>query len=328
VLSPLRLHCRVSGSALRYLLTVKLAIQPILILPVYRGGERFRRALDSIPDAEKFFRRIVISLNCRLDSEDRDVAENFVESNSSKAEIVCTEEELPWMEHQHFWIDYLEQTGVKSSDWIYWFAHDDEIRATGIAALVDGELNWPLVQGFTYLGPWGMRHEKSDQLFEGSRNSDIEFWTSFPISGPTQLPVAEWISQQMIQPTYINMSGCVTQLRSFQALREFRIPKPGGMRIEMAIAAGPQNKFVAEFREPVVITYGRANSDRAQYNKVARQDDKHIILWLTNYSLNNPRALLPLTRAGAMVGYSYLLQALGRRELPREDWRVRGEIRP
>ena len=59
--------------------------------------------------------------------------------------------------------------------------------------------------------------------------------------GPLRLPVAEWIAQQLEQPTYINMSGCITQLASFQALRGFPIAKPGGMRIEMATAAAPNN---------------------------------------------------------------------------------------
>ena len=220
----------------------------------------------------------------------------------SKIELINTGEELPWMGHQYFWLNYLEQTNAQSDDWVYWFAHDDEVKASGIEALIDDQGNWPLEQGTIYLGPWAMRHEQGDELFSGPRDIDLESWTSFPIEGPLELPVAEWIAQQLIQPTYINMSGCVTTLRSFQEIRKFKVAKPGGMRIEMATAAAPHNLTVKEFDAPIVITYGRPNSDRTQYAKVARQDDKHMIAWLTHYISKHPSAAIPSTRAALKVG--------------------------
>jgi len=102
-----------------------------------------------------------------------------------------------------------------------WFAHDDELRPRGISNLIDEAGNWPLKEGTIYLGPWGMRYDPPGELFDGDRNGPLESWTSFPIEGPLRMPVAQWVTDQLIQPTYLNMSGCVTQLASFQQLRKF-----------------------------------------------------------------------------------------------------------
>ena len=303
-------------------------IQPILVMPVYRGGVKFGRALDSLRDCEDYFKRIVISLNGPSDSQDVQAANDYVKANNSKAELICANTELPWMQHQYFWLEHLSQSGATPTDWIYWFAHDDEVKASGIRKIVDEHGNWPLETHSIYLGPWAMRHDEVDKPFDGPRDVDLESWTSFPVEGPLVLPVAEWISQQLIQPTYINMSGCVTQIQSFIDLEKFPVTKPGGMRIEMATAAAPNNLYVREFSEPVVITYGCAGSDRTKYSKVARKDDRHMIAWLGHYVLKHPTAAAPTARATVKVATSYLKVLTKQGSLPQEDWRYRTTVKP
>ena len=171
-----------------------------------------------------------------------------------------------------------------------------------------------------------MRYDPLGGMYEGPADAPLESWTSFPIDGPLRLPVGEWIAQQLEQPTYINMSGCVTQLASFQALRRFPVAKPGGMRIEMATAAAPGNLAVEEFSTPVVITHTSKGSDRTTYAAVARKDDAHMAAWLGNYVLRHPSALMPTTRAATRVGGAYARKALGRGSLPAEDWRYRETV--
>ena len=292
-------------------------------MPVYRGGAKFARALASIRPAEQYFRRIIISLNSPAGSPDEDTVAAYRAEGATKVEVIQTGAELPWMAHQYFWLDHLQATGEQPRDWVYWFAHDDQVRARGINALVDANGNWPLVPQTIYLGPWGMRLDPSDGLYDGPADAPVESWTSFPIAGPLRLPVAEWIAQQLEQPTYINMSGCVTQLASFQALRSFPVSKPRGMRIEMATAAAPNNRFVEEFSQPVVITHTSAVTDRTTYAAVARQDDRHMAVWLANYVLRHPTAAVPTARASARVAGQYLKVLLHRGDLPHEDWRYR-----
>jgi hypothetical protein len=303
-------------------------LQPVLVLPVYRGGIRFERALTSVRRSEKYFRRIVVSLNSAKGSDDERIIEEYREQGETKIEVIQTGSELTWMPHQYFWLSHLESTGESSDDWVYWFAHDDEVKPTGIARILAGDGSWPLRPNTVYLGPWGMRYDEIDRLYDGPTDTGVESWTSFPLDGPLRLPAAEWIAQQLEQPTYINMSGCVTQLASFQELRAFPIAKPGGMRIEMATAAAPHNLFVEEFSEPVIITYTSKGSDRTKYAAVARKDDRHMVAWLANYVVRHPGAVAPTARATFTVGRNYLNVLTRRGSLPAEDWRFRTMVEP
>lgn len=297
-------------------------------MPVYRGGEKFKRALDSIRHAENYFRRIVISLNSAPGSADEEVVRAYQALSPTKVEVIQTERELPWIPHQFFWLSHLEQTGEHGNDWVMWFAHDDEIRPRGLAELVNTEGSWPLEPGTIYLGPWGMRYDPPGEIFSGDRDAPLESWTSFPLEGPRITSVASWIADQLRQPTYINMSGCVTQLAAFQQLRNFPYAKPGGMRIEMATAAAPVNRYVAEFPTPIVITYTSKGSDRTTYTHVARKDDAHLMAWLANYVARHPGSVGPLIGAAAQVGTHRIQQALGRRAGVAEDWRRRETVDP
>ena len=300
---------------------------PILVCMVWRGGERFARCLKSVQQSRDHFSRIIISITGPIDGPDVQLA-NAARSKDARIEVICTERELPTMEHQAFWIEYLLSTGAKESDWIYWLAYDDEVRPRGIQAITDSSGAWPLTPGTAYFGPWAMRHEQPDALWSGDPSEPLESWTSFPAQGPTQLPVAEWIADQLRQPTYMQMSGSVNPLRSFIDLKDSRPRKVGPMRIEMAVASAPSITMVEEFREPVSIIYGRSNSDRASYGRAARREDAHLAAWLLRYSASHPSAALPLTRAMAHSAAIAGLSAIGRSELPVEEWRVRGSVQP
>jgi len=302
------------------------ATRPVLVLPVYRGGAKLRRALASVAPSAGFFRRIVVSLNGPVDSTDAKEVAGFEAAHRTGLEAIKTGAELPWMQHQYFWLDHLERTGEDASTWITWFAHDDQLRPAGLAALVDQDGNWPLEPGTCYLGPWGMRYDPPGGLYDGPADAPLESWTSFPLEGPLRLPVAEWIRQQMQQPTYINMSGCVTQLASVQAMRAFPVSKPGGMRIEMVTAAAPVHRYVAELSEPIVITHTSPVTDRATYAKLVRKDDAHMAAWLTNYAVRHPTAVIPAVRAAGSVALSHLRLRLTGRPLPAEDWRRRDTL--
>lgn len=73
----------------------------------------------------------------------------------------------------------------------------------------------------------------------------------------------------------MQISGSVNQLESFIDLRDGNLRKRGPMRIEKAIAATPNAHCVTEFNEPVIIIYGRPDSDSASYGASARGDHGH-----------------------------------------------------
>ena len=243
-------------------------------------------------------------------------------------EVLCTGRELPTMEHQAFWVNHLQATGTSSDAWIYWLAYDDQVRVQGIRALVNEDGDWPLRSGTAYFGPWAMRHEAADEVISEPSKVPLESWTCFPLEGPPRLPVGEWVAQQIIQPTYMQMSGSVCQFANYLHVRDSRPRKRGPMRIEIATAAAYPNDFVEEFPWPVSIIYGRPNSDRASYGKSARKEDLHLIAALSRHLVHHPRAMVPLSQAAVRVAGSYLRLALRKEPLPAEQWNTRELIDP
>ena len=302
-------------------------MQPILVCMVWRGAERFDRCLASISASQHHFARIIISVASTPDSSDMIRAMAF-KGEHPNVEVLCTQREVPTMQHQAFWIDYLKRTGAQGGDWIYWLAYDDEVRGRGIDAITGDDGNWPLKQGTVYFGPWAMRHEEADNLWSGDCETSLESWTSFPLNGPTRLPLMAWIADQINQPTYMQMSGSVCPFSNFLELTNGRPTKRGPMRIEMAVAAGRKTTHVEEFREPLCIIYGRPNSDRASYGKQARREDLHLVAWLARYTAAHPSATADLARlAFTATAQQFRLRA-ARAPLPQEEWRVRGECSP
>jgi hypothetical protein len=300
-------------------------VRPVLILPVYRGGDRFRRALHTMPEAAPWFERVVISVNSEPESADHRVALDAARS-LPRCDVVLTGRELGWIEHQNFWVTQVEAMGYGRDTWIYWFAHDDELRPAGIRAIVDAHGNWPLRRGTIYLGPWAMAADDPDDLGRGVDQSVLDSWTSFPLPGPLRMTVAEWIADQLVQPTYINMSGAITTLETFLRMRDFPFTKPSGMRIEMAAAASLQNSYVEELSTPTIVTYGRADSFRTKFDAVARRDDAHLMAWLGRYVAAHPSSLPEITRALTSVTASHVRHRLFGAPLPTEEWRFREQV--
>lgn len=307
--------------------------QPILVVMDYRGGDRLRRCLASVGPAEHHFSRIILSVTASPDSEDMAIARDYLHAAAaagrpSKVELLCTGDELPTMRHQAFWVDHLERTGCRPSEWILWLAYDDEIRLRGIDAIVGPDGSWPLQRGTAYFGPWAMRHEAADRLWDGDPAADLESWTSFPVPGPTRCTVAMWIARQLEQPTYLQMSGSLCTFRTYLELRDGIPRKTGPMRIEMAAAATSPNRDVAELPEPIVIIYGRPNSDRAAYGDAARREDVHLLGWLGRYVAHRPSAAPSVIAAGARVMIAAAASALRLRHRQVEAWIVRGSVAP
>ena len=293
----------------------------------WRGGARFKRCLASIAASQHHFQRVILSVTSDENSDDMRAAQAFKKQHP-RTEVICTGRELPTMQHQAFWIDYLQRTGATPTDWIYWLAYDEVVKPTGIDRIIDTEGNWPLQPGTVYFGPWAMRHESADDLWHGDSLEPLESWTSFPQRGPLRLPLMRWIRDQLRQPTYMQMSGSVCPFGNFIEIKDGKPAKQGPMRIEMAIAASRSTTHVQEFSEPVSIIYGRSNSDRASYGKAARREDAHLLAWLARYTAKNPSVA---TDFAGILADQARIQANARlrhQPLPAEEWRVRGTVAP
>jgi hypothetical protein len=296
--------------------------QPILVMMSWRGGDRLQRCLNSIAANTDQFKRIVLSITATPDSEDMQIALAFQERHPT-VEVLCTNTELPTMQHQAFWVDHLQETGAQPTDWIYWLAYDDELNTAGITAIQASIGSWPLELNTVYFGPWAMRHETPTDLWSGSNNDEMPVWTSFPKGGPTRLPVLTWIRDQLNQPTYMQMSGSLIPFRNYLELRHGKPKKVGPMRIEMATALGRNTQFVEELKEPVSIIYGRSNSDRATYGNAARKEDVHLLAWISRYAAKHPKALTDLVGITTAQISRQWRQKFRGVSPAQEEWRVR-----
>lgn len=300
------------------------SLQPILVVLVWRGGARFERALESLRQAEKYFKRVVLSITSEPDSADMKAAEQYLrmcelEGRPSKAEVICTQVELPTMEHQAYWINYLLNTGADVQDWIFWLAYDDQLRLNGLQAIAPDPNLWPLKKNHAYFGPWGIRHELPDKLWEPSSDAILETWTSFPSHGPTTMSPLNWALDQLVQPTYMQMSGSVCSLESHARLVQGFPRKSGPMRIELATALDPSTEWVKEFVASPTYIYGRSNSDRSNYSRVARREDRDLIFRLLKNCVHHPRGLLDLLGHRTWRLLSQMVRGIN----PEEEWRVR-----
>ena len=91
-------------------MTSAAIVRPVLVLPVYRGGDRFRRALHTMPEAAPWFERVIISVNSEPDSADYRIALEAAQS-LPRCDVVTTGSELGWIEHQNFWVNQVEALG-------------------------------------------------------------------------------------------------------------------------------------------------------------------------------------------------------------------------
>ena len=296
--------------------------KPILVMMSWRGGARLQRCLNSIAANKNGFSRIVISITATPDSEDMKIAKAFQEQNPN-VEVLNTNIELPTMEHQSFWVDYLTYSGTQPTDWIYWLAYDDELNTAGIAQVKDPDGSWSLNLNTVYFGPWAMRHETPTELWSGNAEDELPVWTSFPTDGPTRLPILTWIRDQIDQPTYMQMSGSLIPFRNYLELQSGTPKKSGPMRIEMATALGCKTHYVEELAEPISVIYGRSNSDRATYGKAARKEDIHLMAWIARYATRHPKAISDLLAISASQVKRQWLQKTSRQKSVEEDWRVR-----
>ncbi len=297
--------------------------RPIIVIPVYRGGERFQRCLASLAGAPDYFAAIVVSINGPAGSPDHERALEYQAHAGLPVEILNTTVEMNSMSHIRFWASELRNAGLATSATLMWMGHDDELNPEGLR-LVAPHGRWPLAEDTMVLGPWVVRHEAVDEVTVPAADDVSETWTCFPDPWVIKRPSMEWVCDQLMHPTYLNLTGGVFTFESLLAMIDFPVRKKAGMRAEMTLATAPKTTFITEFDQPIVIVYGRADSDRATIpTSDARSDDRHLIAWLSRYAIAHPRTG---PRLIATIGRLTLLKArvaAGRASLPSEDWVVR-----
>lgn len=300
-------------------------VKPLLLVPVYRGGARFQRCLRSIEQAGTYFSCVVLSINGSADSPDMREALAFKERVSFPVLVFNTRTELDSMNHTCFWAQQLQDHQFSPDQLIMWLGHDDELDVESLR-VVCPEGMWHIDASTMVLGPWKLRHESVNELYKAPENEFLETWTCFPSSAGIPMRSMDWVCDQLLHPTYLNLTGGIFPLQSVIEIIEFRVHKVSGMRMEMTLATAPDVKSVTELPHAVTIVYGRADSDRATIPRAnAVKDDRHLLLWLSRYSLVNSRSRKRFLHTVIKLARLKFKIAIGKAQLPNEDWVVRGD---
>jgi hypothetical protein len=297
--------------------------RPVLVIPVYRGGERFARCLRSLVCAAEYFSSVVISINGPAESLDLQAAEGFQLQAGLAVAVLNTTVEMNSMSHSRFWTNELRRRHLPATAHVMWLGHDDELNPEGLA-LACPEGQWPLQPSTMILGPWQLRHESVDALYEAPENEKLETWTCFPDRAAPPQPSLNWVCDQLLNPTYLNLTGGVFAFGSLLDIVDFRIRKASGMRMEMTLATAPGTLFITELAEAVTIVHGRADSDRATIPVAhTRRDDRHLLMWLSRYAAVTPKTRTEFVSTLAQLVALRFRVAIGRARLPVERWVVR-----
>ena len=229
------------------------------------------------------------------------------------------------MDHVRFWATHLQLGKVPFDQQIMWLGHDDELDPVGLAQSCPGGV-WPLLQNTMILGPWKLRHESVDSLYQIPANEKLETWTCFPDSSRLPMSSMDWVCDQLIHPTYINLTGGVFPLRSLIEIIDFKPRKVAAMRMEMTLATAIGSNYITELAEAITIVYGRADSDRATISRTdAVSDDRNLLLWLGKFAATTPGSRKRFAHTMLQLGILKVRILSGRAQPPGEDWVVRRE---
>ena len=299
--------------------------RPVLVVPVFQGGARFERCLQSLIHAGDYFSALVLSVNGPASSDDLTKSKGFKEASKIPVQIFNSGVELNSMDHTRFWANMLRKQGLPPSTHLMWLGHDDELYEEGLKdSCPDG--NWALRSDTMVLGPWKMRHESVETLYEIPSNEILETWTCFPDSNGIPDTSMGWVCDQLIHPTYLNLTGGIFTFESLLKIVDFKYRKVSGMRMEMTLATAVGTKYISELPSPITVVYGRADSDRATIpSHDARSDDKRLIVWLTWHAFRTPGSLLRFLVGFTRLGHQRLKVISGREKMPKEDWVIRTE---
>ena len=141
--------------------------RPVLVIPVFHGGERFERCLRSLVCAHAYFAAAVLSINGRPDSRDLQVARAFQHDAGLPMAVFNTTVEMNSMDHIRFWAAELRRRNLPPTTHLMWLGHDDELDPDGLAAACPGG-EWPLDQGTI-----AKHHQPRAKVTSGERQTNV-----------------------------------------------------------------------------------------------------------------------------------------------------------
>jgi hypothetical protein len=209
----------------------------ILVIPIYKGGDLFLGAIDSIEKLQIQFKKIVLSFNEAL-SVDYDLFIQTADSQRYRQNytILRTGLDLDAVEHGLFIVNNLKPC-LDANDKIFFLAHDDRVLNDG----EDGDLYQFLID----VEPNTVYFPSYSCCKVDDYNDVFEVIESDNVYTPKEF---FWLTQQMNVPT--SMSGMIVPFASWNEALRVMSRAGSGARFEhlLSIAASTKkicfNKFV------------------------------------------------------------------------------------
>jgi hypothetical protein len=258
---------------------------PSLVVPVFRGGEFFQEAVDSIKPCLPWFSRVIISLNGADTTQDRATAMQL--APLCQLHILETKRDLTSVQHGVFIANQLvSRLGLEKKSQVFTLCHDDLLSLEGFQALNQEDWKQPDPHMIS-LGDYIVFND-------GEPSSHGTYKTSFENSQVEgrQRPQSFFLEMQNqgIDP-FTNVSGMQMTIAVIRStLRYFKCTGARiGIRAEYAYISNREVRTIVNHNPPLVIIRAHAQSEGAKitYGDFIPGELRYLCwLWLNCKSLH------------------------------------------
>lgn len=264
---------------------------PILLIPVYKGGDLFSQAVDSVIPCLPWFSRVIISLNGTDTSDDHASALRL--ADRCHLTVLQTRKNLTAARHSRFILKQcFKSLELTSGDQIFLLCHDDLLCKKGFDAL-DYESWLNFRSDWVSLGDY--------KAFRNGTSPDFarhESWFSRYDSLSIR-PQEEFMKTQYTRhdDPFTNASGMRMSLGVNSSISRYfhATGSKSGMRTEYAIIVSKRVSHVVNFFPPLVCIRERSDSEGAIVTRsdFAASELRYAIwVWINCKSYAQMQALL------------------------------------
>ena len=264
---------------------------PILLIPVYKGGDLFSQAVDSVIPCLPWFSGVIVSLNGTDTSDDHASALRL--ADLCHLTVLQTRKNLSPLRHVRFILKQcFKRLGLTSSDQIFFLCHDDLLCKKGFDAL-DYESWLNFRSDWVSLGDY--------KVFGNGTSLDLarhESWFSrydFLCIRPQEEFMKTQYTRQ--DDPFTNASGMRMGLGVISSISRYFVAtgSKSGMRFEYSIIVSKRVSHVVNFFPPLVCIRERPDSEGAIVTRsdfTASELRYAIWIWINCKSYSQMQAVL------------------------------------
>jgi hypothetical protein len=247
--------------------------KPILLIPVYRGGQFFVECLESLQGALDCFQQVVISFNGP--DQEQDYAAFLRNRPGPEEKFLCLFTSATFDACRHLAFVAQKLRGIFDPEApVFLLAHDDLLRADAVRRFLE---SGGLDGASFYLGDW--------IAFESTQPALEETQTALP-ADCASLGVEEWLQYNWSQErhhVYTNMTGIVVPLLSLRRVTDWyaRTGSATGARFEYCLATSREHTRIQRSLEPLVkVRHHPAQEGRNLPHLASMADELRYRIWM------------------------------------------------